>query len=284
MLPYLPPYPAAEGVIARMAFILQAAMVYVASRVRQAVPGMGPAIIPVRFERLINLWLEARKRAIVELIRRIEAGTQKPPRPFKPRDAQPGPARPVATERAPGVRLPARFGWLCVIGREVGGPGGWLSRLLDEDMREMVTAHPRLARLIRPVLRMLGQRPPEWFPKTPKRARSTRTAPVARRTDQPVSGVGANDPSRELARYIDVERAKQYAADMARLYEGCGGPPPAVAKQIARFAMKAAPPAPAGSRASAPAAPAAEVSTDRDKYYYAETWNGKLIPVRRRWG
>jgi hypothetical protein len=269
-------------VSARIAFILHAAMVYVASRVRQAVPGQGPAIIPVRFERLINLWLEARKRAIVALIGRIEAGTQSPPQPYKPREtkaaAEPGTARTI-----PGVRLPTRFGWLCVIGREVSGPSGWLATLLGEtELKEMITAHPQLARLIRPVLRMLGQLPPEWFPKAAKRAGADAKADRARRRTPPAGDARADATSRELSWFIAAEAARQYAQNMAVLYEGCGGPPPAVAKQIARLAEKAAPPTPAPTPVAA--LPRAEVPLDRDKYYYAETWNGKLIPVRRRWG
>ncbi len=276
MLPLLPPYPAAEGVSARIAFILHAAMVYVASRVRQAVPGQGPAIIPVRFERLINLWLEARKRTIVALIGRIEAGMQPPPRPYKARETKTTAAEPGAARTVPGPRLPTRFGWLCVIGREVSGPGSWLARLLDEDMREMVTAHPHLARLIRPVLRMMGQRAPEWFPNPANRARSKRTVP---RKDRPAESAAAEDTSAELARYIEMQSARQYAEAMATLYAGCaGGPPPEVAKRLARQAAPRPAPVPAAT------APPPEATMDRDRYHYAETWNGKLIPVRRRWG
>jgi hypothetical protein len=259
-------------VSARIAFILHAAMVYVASRVRQAVPGQGPAVIPVRFERLINLWLEARKRAIVALIRRIEAGTQLPPRPCKPRDTRPDAARPAAAGSAPGPRLPATFGWLGVIGRELGGPGSWLARLLDEDMREMVTTHPHLARLIRPVLRMLGQRTPEWFPKPARRARSKE---AARRRERPAEDARADETSRELARFIAAESARQHAAALAMLYAGCPGGPPQTLS-ISKRSTSAAPPVPSPAPAEAP--------IDRDRFYYAETWNGKLIPVRRRWG
>jgi hypothetical protein len=277
MFPYLPPYPAAEGLAARVAFILQAAMVYVASRVRQTVPGMRGTLIPVRFERLINLWLEARKRAIVALIGRIEAGTQKPPRPYKAREVKAAEAGAVRARQAPTFVLPTTFAWLCVVGREMNAPGGWLGTLVGEaDMRAMVTAHPRLARLIRPVLRMLGQQPPDWFPRTPKRERSKRPA---RRWRGPTGPAAADDPAREVTRFITAESAKQHAAAVAMLYAGCaGGPPPEVAKRRTRPAPS--PPAPAPTEAAF----AAEVPADREKYYYAETWNGKLIPVRRRWG
>jgi hypothetical protein len=169
-------------------------------------------------------------------------------------------------------------------------PGQQLATLLNEDMREMVTAHPQLARLIRPVLRMTGEQVPAWFPKPPKRVRAKRTDGPNRRRTQPDAEVIQNDPSRKLARYIATEQARQYAATVATLYDRCGGPPPEVAKRLARLDRRANPPLaspapdPVASPAPAMAAAPAEAPVDRDKYYYAETWNGKLIPVRRRWG
>jgi hypothetical protein len=270
----------------RIAFILRAAMVYVATRVRQAVPGMGDLLIPQWVEQRITLWLTARRTAIVALIRRIEAGTQKPPRPYRPREAKPEVAGPRAPRTAAALRMPTSFAWLCLVGREVRVPGQQLATLLNEDMREMVTAHPQLARLMRPVLRMTGEQVPAWFPKPARRVRAKRTV---RRPARPAAQSAAHDPSGALVRYIDTQRAEQYAASVKMLYGGCGGPPPEVAKRLARLVRKAASPptvpvpVPAQT-AAAVAAPSAEAPVDRDKYYYAETWNGKLIPVRRRWG
>jgi hypothetical protein len=289
MFPLLPPYPAAEGLAARVAFILRTAMVYVASRVRQPVPGLGPAIIPVRFEHLINGWLERRRKAIVALIERIEAGRQAQPRPYRAREGTPRARGPMQ----PGVRLPTPFFWLGVIGRELGNPGRALAALLEGEMREMVTAHPQLARLIRPLLRMLGQVPPVWFPKAPPRTkRAKRAGGSHRRERRPAGDARADATSLDLARFIDVQAAKQYADDMKRVYGACGGLPPAVAKHLAAFARRAArwvvapaaAPAPAPVPLVDPAPAPAEAPLDRERYYYAETWNGKLIPVRRRWG
>jgi hypothetical protein len=287
MFPYLPPYPAAEGVSVRIAFILRAAMVYVGTRVRQVVHGMGETIIPAWVEKRINGWIEARRTAIVALVRRIEAGTQKPPRPYQPREAKPDAAGPVGPRKAPALRMPTSFAWLCTVGREVRVPGQQLATLLNEDMREMVIAHPQLARLIRPVLRMTGEQVPVWFPKPTRRARAKRPVRPAR----PAAQSAAHDPSGALVRYIDTQRAEQYAASVKMLYGGCGGPPPEVAKTLARLARKAAPPptppvpVPVPVQAAAAVvAPSAEAPVDRDKYYYAETWDGRLIPVRRRWG
>jgi hypothetical protein len=262
-------------------------MVYVGTRVRQAVPGMGELLIPQWVEKLINGWLAARLAAIVALIGRIEAGTQKLPRPHKAREAGPDAARPVAARAFPDVRMPNFFAWLCVVGREVRGPGMWLIRLLDADMREMVLAHPHLARLIRPLLRMMGENVPAWFPKAPKRPPATRLDRRARRKERPTEVADAVPSPHDLRAFIETARAKQYAASAKTLYGGCGGPPPDVARRLARDARNAAPPPRAPVPAApgpAMAAPPAEVPIDRDKYYYAETWNGKLIPVRRRWG
>jgi hypothetical protein len=126
----------------RVAFILRAAMVYVATRVRQVVPGMGNLLIPQWVEQRIALWLTARRTAIVALIRRIEAGTQKPPRPYRPREAKPEVAGPPAPRKAGALRMPTSFAWLCLVGREVRVPGQQLATLLNEDMQAMVTTHP----------------------------------------------------------------------------------------------------------------------------------------------
>jgi hypothetical protein len=271
MFPYLPPYPAAEGVSVRVAYILRAAMVYVGTRVRQVVPGMGETIIPAWVEKRINGWIEARRTAIVALVRRIEAGTQKPPRPYRPREMKPGAAGPLAPRKASALRMPTSFAWLCTVGREVRVPGQQLATLLNEDMREMVTAHPQLARLIRPVLRMTGEQVPVWFPKPAKRLRAKR--PV-RRMEPAAENVAAEDPSGALIRFIEAARVREYAAGMERLYPGW------IRRQALAVAKPPVPPPPL----PAPSPKPVEAPIDRDKYYYAETWDGRLIPVRRRWG
>jgi hypothetical protein len=258
----------------RVAFILRAAMVYVGTRVRQVVQGMGETIIPAWVEKRINGWIEARRTAIVALIRRIEAGTQKPPRPYRPRDVNPDAAGPAAVRKAAALRMPTSFAWLCTVGREVRVPGIQLATLLNEDMREMMCAHPQLARLIRPVLRMTGEQVPVWFPKPPKRVRTKRPACPARRKDRPVENVAAEDPSGALIRFIEAARVREYAAGMERLYPGW----------IRRQALAVSTPPAPEPPPPAPSPKPLKAVVDRDKYYYAETWDGRLIPVRRRWG
>jgi hypothetical protein len=150
-------------------------------------------------------------------------------------------------------------------------PGQQLATLLNEDMREMVTAHPQLARLIRPVLRMTGEQVPVWFPKPAKRVRAKRTA---RRTDRPADVTTAEDPSGALIRFIEAARVREYAAGMERLYPGW------IKRQQDAVPKPPVPPPPV----PVPSPKPVEAVVDRDKYYYAETWDGRLIPVRRRWG
>jgi hypothetical protein len=68
-------------VSARVAFILDTVMMYVATRVTRRPSVGGGVMIPSRIENLVNGWLLRRRTAIVALIRRIEAGTLRPPRP-----------------------------------------------------------------------------------------------------------------------------------------------------------------------------------------------------------
>ncbi len=58
----------------------------------------------------------------------------------------------------PRVRLPSRRGWLVgVLGYEAAGYGSQLEHLLAEpDMQALVAALPGLARIVRPLQRMLG--------------------------------------------------------------------------------------------------------------------------------
>jgi hypothetical protein len=294
MFPYLPPYPAGEGVSVRIAFILNAAMAYVASRLRQAVPGMGDIIVPLWAEKLINGWLGARRAAIVALVRRIEAGTQKPPQPYKARAAKAGAAKAETARKVAGIRMPHFRGWLFAVGRELSLPGIQLGTLLNEDMRAMVCAHPRLARLIRPLLRAMGETVPAWFPRAPTRARAKRTARPAWRTAEAGGGRDA-DPAWDLVRFIEAARLREYVAGMERLYPGwtrgqAAGQAqlPPVPRPVPFVRASSPDAAPVAVEALAPVAARAPVSAepalDRDRYYYAETWNGKLIPVRRRWG
>jgi len=239
MLPHTPPYPATEGLSVRVAFILDVAFRYIGARVFRKPFAPYGMFIPVRIENLVNGWLLKRRGAILALMRRIEAGTQRLPRPYKPRAPKPDPAEPKPAGRAEGLRLPTRFNWIGPIGPEIRMALVGLGSVLEEEaMKAMVLAHPRLAALIRPLLRMCGQHPPAWFPATPKRARRPRprgTSPGRRRRaaaadaaapdtpppDTPPPGTPTPDtPTKELARFADQARAYAQAQAREALYPG----------------------------------------------------------------
>jgi len=81
---------------------------------------------------------------------------------------------------APRVRLPSRRGWLVgVLGYEAAGYGSQLEHLLAEpDMQALVAALPGLARIVRPLQRMLGLADGAAVIAAPPRKPRVRRAPV----------------------------------------------------------------------------------------------------------
>jgi hypothetical protein len=290
MLPLFPPYPATEGLSVRVTFVLNAVVAYVAARMYRIVPGGGGAIIPAAMGELIGGWVRRRRDAIVTLIGRIEAGTV---RPYRPRAEKQEGAEAKPPRKAGGVRLPAMFGWLCALGPEARGAAGWLVGLLEEaDMKAMVLAHPRLASLFRPVLWMLGQEEPDWLPRPPRRVRPTRpraTKPAwwrERPRERPEADAAPEDPWRELERFAEDVRDRDYVAGHRRLYahlpphlvppcimpgarRGGRPPPPSGGPDRAEFVAEKVPPRPT-------AAPGCRLEV--------EMWEKPVIPVRERSG
>jgi hypothetical protein len=289
MLPLFPPYPATEGLSARVAFVLNAALTYVATRMHRIVPGYGGVIIPAAMGNLIDGWVRRRRDAIVALIGRIEAGTLRPPRPSRPRAEKPDPAEPKPPRKGGGVRLPAVFGWLCALGPEARGAGDWLVALLEEaDMKAMALAHPRLAGLFRPVLWMLGKDEPDWLPRPPRRPRPERprSARPAWWRERPPGDAAPEDPWRELERFAEEARDRQYAANHKQLYAQC--PPELVPPCIlpsARRARRAPPPsaAPGWAEMAAETVPPGHTVAPGCRLV-VERWEKPIIPVRERWG
>jgi hypothetical protein len=300
MLPPLPPYPATDAFSVRVGYILNAMMVYLASRVVREKPSLPLGIrVPVRIENLINGWLLYRRRAIMALIRRIEAGTQKAPRPYRarpptPRGANPAPRKPAKPPRpwhVPGLRMPLRFGWISPFGGEIAAMGHWLGPLLGEAaMRAMVLAHPRLAALLRPVLRMVGLEAPDWFPRPAKRARAKPPPPVRpilppprpthRRFRTPASwrrrpvdptpkDPPPDTPTRELARYAARVRAHHEEVLRQHLFPGW----------IWIDGRPAIPP----PREDCAPPPPPSVPPPAPRRIVVRMWDGRVIPVRDRW-
>ncbi|MDE2582040.1 MAG: hypothetical protein KGL52_10420 [Rhodospirillales bacterium] len=95
-----------------------------------------------------------------------------------PRDAAPvAPHRPARP-----LRLPRSFGWLLRLGFEVRGSGSQLAALLnDPEMAALLAANPSLARMLRPLCRMLGLVLPGDPPARPRRPRPPRPPRPPRR-------------------------------------------------------------------------------------------------------
>ncbi len=98
--------------------------------------------------------------------------------------------------------------------------------LAKADTQAMVIAHPRLAVLLRPVLRMLNQPEPDWFPAAPKRARAKRRAWTRPRSDYPGQRAAAENaaeaeaPTEGLARFVERVRLHTEALQREMLYLG----------------------------------------------------------------
>ncbi len=131
---------------------------------------------PLAAPLLLLLWprLHRLSRRIAALAARIEAGTAGR-RPPSPRPAAPRP-------RPPYARLPRRFAWLPRLVPEAAASGSQLQHLLAEPQTAALLAAPQMGRLLRPLCRMLGVRPPPalTLPPTPSRRTATRRAlPIA---------------------------------------------------------------------------------------------------------
>ncbi len=151
---------------------------------------------PWRLDVPLGVRIQARlwriKKRIATLLARIEAGTLRPPRPYKPRERPPGPD-PERPERAPGARpsqprLPTHQAWLnrLVRPREseasvVATVSHFLAQMLQSpELTLLIGQHPRLAEAFRPLCRMVGVDPsllPPRPPGPPRPARPKRPAP-----------------------------------------------------------------------------------------------------------
>ena len=117
------------------------------------------------------------------LAARVAAGTAAPRRPASPR-------RPTARPRPASQRLPRRFAWLLpLVPGEAAAYGSQLQHLLsDPEMAALIAAAPQAGRILRPLCRMLGVRPPPALlppPPAPPTAPSHAAAPAASRTAPP---------------------------------------------------------------------------------------------------
>ena len=104
---------------------------------------------------LIWHYLRGVARRFASLAARIQSGTLRPTRP------RTTPRKPPSKPRA---RLPSRFAWLCGLTpvdptlSSVGVYGGQIAHMIrtDPEMQALIAADPRVARILRPLLRALG--------------------------------------------------------------------------------------------------------------------------------
>ncbi len=105
---------------------------------------------------LMLLWTRLLRLSgrFARLAARVAAGTASPRRPASPRRA-------AGRSRPPYRRLPRGFAWLPRQVPEAAAYGSQLRHLLaDPEMAALIAAAPQAGRLLRPLCRTLGIRPP----------------------------------------------------------------------------------------------------------------------------
>jgi hypothetical protein len=162
----LPPLP--DRAVDRFAMILSYILAYIG---KKYAPGTDIAMLGLIYGRVDRI-----RMRFNALVAKWRDGALPPPR----RRASPArEALPEPRPRAPWP-FPRNPAWLCgVVPQHVAVWAGWLRRLMDEpEMIKLVREVPRVARLLRPLFRMLGREMPAILI-APKRARPARDAGAA---------------------------------------------------------------------------------------------------------
>jgi hypothetical protein len=155
----------------RFASALDRVVRVVGDRFRSWCSGPQPGPIQEPLGVVVQNWLARRRRLVLALIARFQAGKLRKPRPLQVRTGPEGATPPGRGRVPPRTLLPRGRNWLGRLAPEVGPSGEWLSDLLsDPEMRELAAASPDLGRYLRPVLRAIGREVPEWL-KAPRRPR-----------------------------------------------------------------------------------------------------------------
>ena len=128
---------------------------------------------------IVLIWGRLRRMAA-----RFAAAARIPVAPRASRPARSSPAQSRPASSRPGAdgrpRLPGGFGWLIRLSPAAACHGGQLQRLLaDPEMAALLAAAPRMARVLRPLCRMLAVKPPPGLLGPPNRARPPATRAVA---------------------------------------------------------------------------------------------------------
>jgi hypothetical protein len=128
------------------------------------------------------IWSRLRRMAVrfTALAARLQAGTLRwptrsvrrcertPERNVREEPSQGNPQRPASP--APRPRLPNDFGWLVRLAPETACYRGQLQHFLsDPEVEELLAAAPQMARVVRPLCRMLGVEVPKSLARVPIR-------------------------------------------------------------------------------------------------------------------
>ena len=118
---------------------------------------------------IVLIWGRLRRMA-ARFAAAVAAIPAAPGRASRPARSSPARSRPRAHDGRP--RLPGGFGWLIRLSPAAACHGGQLQRLLaDPEMAALLAAAPRMARVLRPLCRMLAVEPPPGLLAPPNRAR-----------------------------------------------------------------------------------------------------------------
>ena len=115
--------------------------------------------VPGRMELIVPLW-----RWLTHAARRFEQAALRPVRPARAPGARARGAQTrtaVGTAKVARVRLPSAQGWMVrALGWEAAGHASQLGHLLtDPEMQALMAASPAVARVLRPLCRVLGVQP-----------------------------------------------------------------------------------------------------------------------------
>ena len=140
--------------------------------------GLSGLLIIAIWSRLIRI-----ANSFAALAARVRAGTLPAPRHRASRPASSRPAPSGSPPSHPGSPfLPRGFAWLIpLVPHEAAGFGSQLAHLLtDPEMTALVSAHPGMGRILRPLCRMLGvATPPALRPARPALAAPSSPPPAA---------------------------------------------------------------------------------------------------------
>ncbi len=187
-----PVQPELAADLARRLGVILAALAAVVARRFLRVPGRMGLIVP--------LW-----RWLTHAARRFERAALRPARPARPAGAR----RKVEAPDLARPRLPGSRGWMVrELGWEAAGYASQLGHLLAEpEMQALMLASPAVARMLRPLCRVLGVDPmpaalqvakPAPVPKA-VRPKRVRVAPSARAIDEALSVAGCEGFQRRPA-------------------------------------------------------------------------------------